>query len=206
MQHCSSTSLSCLQPELVLLGPHGAGKTTLGTALARALHRPFAAEVGRLLAEDPQWRPAGALAKDHQSHFDAEVFYRELQRDAASLGTPRVVETWHPGNLAYALLRSPDVASAWWERVAAACRRPALAVVLLADTELLRARQSEPGPTAFFAEVGRLAPDLATRLGVPILLRLDARQPTHEQVADVCRALAEVPHTRSPSAPACYLT
>ena len=41
--------------------------------------------------------------------FDGFVIEREMERDLNWGGGPRIVETWHPGNLAYAAARSPRV-------------------------------------------------------------------------------------------------
>lgn len=153
---------------IVLVGMHGAGKTTLGRALAATLGVPFHEEIGRRLAEDPRMRPAGRTAEDPQGAFDEAVFREELARDAAwEPGAPRVVETWHPGNLAYAVRRSPDVACRLLARFGPA---PGVRVLpVRVPVEIAHSRRSEPGDLDFFARVGREAEGWARRLGLVVL-------------------------------------
>lgn len=163
-------------PSLVLIGPHGAGKSTLGRALAVRLGLPFHPELGMELAADPAWRPPGATAADAAAAFDQELFARELARDLAWAGQgPRIVETWHPGNLAYAARRSPRVAAAWLPALARASRRrDVLVLPLTAPRRVLERRQHEPGDLGFFLEVGDAALGWARGLGLPCLPVLDA--------------------------------
>lgn len=157
---------------IVLIGPHGAGKTTLGRALGARLGVPFHHEIGRELAEDPCWRPAGATAADEQAAFDDEVFARELARDATwPAGAPRIVETWHIGNLAYARLRGSWITA---ERrlagIRAGCARfDPVVVPVRAPAAVLRQRQTEPGNARFFMAAGREAERLAHALSLRTL-------------------------------------
>lgn len=175
---------------LVLLGPHGAGKTTLGQALSRRLAVPFDDEVGRRLAAAR--RPTTQTAAAAQPSFDDAVLEEELSRDAARpAGCLRVVETWHPGNLAFTSLRSPERLAAHEARL-----RPhlhaaeVLVVVLWAPRSVLRARQSEAAPLPFFLKVGRRAERYARRLGLPILARLRTdREPAEALAERLCRDL-----------------
>ena len=180
---------------IIVVGPHGAGKTSVGQALAKRLGVPFHAEIGRELAEDPQWRPAGHTAADRQLAFDDEVMRRELARDANwPAAQPRVVETWHPGNLAYALRRSPDRLAAWWPQLLAAAHRPTLALVLDAPDAVLRARQTEPGDGTFFSTVGRQAPDCCRLLGIPIAGQFDGSAAFRQVLAAALDAVAPACH------------
>lgn len=199
---CSSTLI------VVLVGPHGAGKTTLGRALAEATGWPFHDEIGRRLAAEPSLRPEGLTAEGAQAAFDEAVFRAELERDRAwghahGGGATRIVETWHPGNLAYARHRSAEVALAWEAQLRAAFDGPTVAVVpLAASRAMLAARQSEPGDLEFFLRVGESASECARELGgtlmpvtrtdresparlaaelVPQLLRLDAQSAVGSQ-------------------------
>lgn len=137
---------------VVLVGPHGAGKTTLGSELAALTGWTFHDEIGRRLAEDPRARPAGVTPEDAQQQFDDEVFRRERARDLAwSKDQPRIVETWHPGNLAYAACRSPSVCEAWAPRLRRAIDWSRVWVVpVRASVEVLASRRNEPGDLAFF--------------------------------------------------------
>lgn len=165
---------------IALIGPHGVGKSTLGALLAERLGLPFDGELGRRLAEDPDWRPAGLGAERAGEAFDAEVMAQELLRDLGRDGQARVVETWHAGNLAYAARRSPRVAAAYLSalRRAGAGQR-VLVLPLLAAPEVLVARQSEPGDAAFYQAVGEDALRWAHRLGLPMApaLRTDRGTP-----------------------------
>lgn len=86
---------------VVLLGVHGSGKTTFGSSLP-VDQFAFYGEIGAHLRAAVDF---GVTSP--QEDFDREVMLREVQRDQELLAEPRipVVETWHIGNLAFALAR-----------------------------------------------------------------------------------------------------
>lgn len=95
--------------DVILVGVHGSGKTTLGQQLARALAVPFEPELGREAME--RLGPSRATV-DAGQDFDAMLWAAEGDRDRRARqehrgvrGVRRVVETWHIGNAAYAIRR-----------------------------------------------------------------------------------------------------
>jgi hypothetical protein len=182
---------------LVLIGPHGVGKTRLGLALAALLPATFHEELGRRMAEDPTWRSGWATAADPQALFDDALFTAELARDEAwPADTLRIVETWHPGNLAYARLRSPQVADRHRHSVRAAVTAPVLVQPLVAPRCVLARRQSEPGDLDFFLRVGQLATDEARALGLCVLAPLATHlRPPADLARDVAHRLFMNPAT-----------
>lgn len=161
---------------VILIGPHSAGKTTIGHGLAHALGWRFDEELGDRLRRQALAIDPAAHASRPQPGFDEQVLQSELERDTQMAdGGPRIVETWHLGNLAYAKLRSPHAASRMADRVRTAIARSAergLIVQPLCITEAtLRARQREPGPpdiAGFFLQVSELANRLAFELGLDV--------------------------------------
>ncbi len=185
-------------PRICLIGPHGAGKSTLAVALASRLGVEFRDEIGRARREE-------ALAADPEQHalrfdadFDRRVIEGDLDRDAARSDRHGfVVETWHPGNLAYARIRSPQVSS-WLEpraRSAARRVRDLRVVPVTASREALMARCNEPGGTLaertdFFLRVAEEATRVSTRWGLTVLPPIDTTSQSVEAcVDDICRAL-----------------
>jgi len=150
---------------LVLVGPHGAGKTTLGRKLSKVLSCPFDEVIGKALRADALAKDVDAHAFQPQPDFDLRVFRRELARDVARLGSSRIVETWHPGNLAFAEHRSPGVVSTWAPILEAAVNRAGKVLVqplsIKLDTAYLR--RSEPGPSDAIDQLRRVA-DLAIEI------------------------------------------
>lgn len=185
---------------IAIVGPHGVGKTTLGQALARRLGVAFHDEVGRRLAADPILVPAHRTACDEQIAFDEAVFAAELARDQSASIADRVVETWHPGNLAFAEARSPGFLARRLPGLRQHVRtRQAVVIALVAPAPVLRARQSEPGPASFFLGVGRRAPVLARRLGLPVIATVDTSRRGAEALAEHLASpiAALVAYTRS---------
>ena len=101
---------------ICLIGPHGAGKTTLGQLLAPSLGASFRDEYGRTLREAWLSEDPDATALRFDEAFDRAVIEGDLARDAERWGPVCVMETWHPGNFAYAEVRSPEVARSFEAR------------------------------------------------------------------------------------------
>lgn len=160
--------------QLILIGPHGSGKTTLGVRLASALGWDFDDEIGRRLREEALRADQRAHAMRPQEDFDLAVMSEELARDQRA-SRPRVVETWHPGNLAYAQGRSPGVAARYREALRSLAPWPGAVVQPLRMTpQTGRSRLSEPGPepeqlVGFFLQVGAQAEAIAAGLGLRVL-------------------------------------
>jgi len=157
---------------VLLLGPHGAGKTSLGRSLSALSGWTFHDEIGKDLASDPSHRASEVQVHHRQPSFDREVFAREVARDLAfeaegSCGV-RIVETWHPGNLAYAT-RSPEVVLATlpclrdsiaWSRV--------VVVPVTASPDLLETRKTYPEPLAYFLRIAAISLAIANGFGAHI--------------------------------------
>ena len=197
---------------IALIGPHGAGKTTLGRLLARALRVPFHPEIGRALRERALRRDPAAHAAAHQPTFDDEVIGTELSRDIGrTWGRGRVVESWHPGNFAYAALRNPEVVARWWRTCATrveAERRLGEGILVLPlrfRRDTARNRLSEPGPDPettldFFAAVADQAAAFAHRLPVLVLPDLWTDDvPPQQLLAQAMQLLAPHAPLRAPS-------
>ncbi len=182
---------------LVFVGPHGAGKTTVGRLVAERVGCPFEEEIGARLRREALARDPGRHAMLSQGGFDEEVFRREFARDQERTGVAwRVVETWHPGNAAYALARSPEVVArhlAVMRAAASVAGSIVLVQPLRIGPHTARARLTEPGPDAdalvtFFRGVGEAAEALARDWGLTVLppLATDERPP-----AEVARAVLD---------------
>ena len=162
---------------IVLIGPHGAGKTTHGSLLAEHLGVPFHDEVGRRLREQALARDPNAFATHCDARFDQQVFSEELARDRAWAGPLRVVETWHMGNHAYASVRTPAVAErthAAFMRLPLSWRRGVLVLPLRMSLQSAALRLSEPGSSqealcVFFRGVATLAAGVAKQWGCTML-------------------------------------
>ncbi len=106
--------------DVIFIGVHGSGKSTLGARLARALQVPFDAELGR---EAMERRGPSCATVDAGQDFDAALWDAEGERDRGARqrlrgarGVRRVVETWHVGNAAYALRRPGTSTPRDWRR------------------------------------------------------------------------------------------
>lgn len=162
---------------LIAVGPHGAGKSTLGAALAARHGFACVPEIGRLHRDRALARGHHALTRDPA--FDRGVIGAELRRDRR-LPQRAVVETWHPGNLAYARARSPQVARRMMERLrlAATGLSGAVIVPVTASAAVLAERLNEPGGTpaerlAFFSAVAADALRIAEAWGLTVLPPID---------------------------------
>lgn len=103
----------CLFPiTLVLTGTHCAGKESIGRHIARIFGWSFHAELGDVLREKSKLVAGGHKLGDGSATqsqngicWDDRIHKEECRRDDLS-SFSRVVETWHMGNLAWALFRN----------------------------------------------------------------------------------------------------
>ena len=162
---------------LAIIGIHGSGKTTLGRKVADQMGSNYHEEIGRILREDALAKSSDDHALNSQPEFDQKVIHAELERDLSSKSS-RIVETWHPGNLAYAYERSPEIASMYentTRTIIKGMNQTVLVQPLRISMETALARLSEPGSDdpketcKFFSRVARLAEQLVERLGLVIL-------------------------------------
>ena len=99
---------------ICLLGIHTSGKTTIGKRL-HSLGIPYYKEIGDELIKTVDFSSPEKVA-----WFDGEIMKRELQRDNTLFSVDSgmaVVETWHIGNIAYAMIRTPAVAREYAARL-----------------------------------------------------------------------------------------
>jgi hypothetical protein len=187
---------------VVFIGAHGSGKTTLGRKVAELLRWHYDGEIGKLLRMAALQQNEMNHALTSQEDFDREVFLREMGRDGFKRDF-RVVETWHTGNLAYAEMRSPEVAA---ELGGLACKhvekmkQRILVQPLRMRTETAFERLSEPGPDPgamvdFFMSVGRRTEALTVSWGLNMLppVYTDYGSPEEQAkgiVRDICEASA----------------
>jgi len=96
---------------VVLTGSHCSGKTSLGKILAGYLGWRFDPEIGDIKRDKDSLVAGGHLSGDGSGSKDGDdwdtfVNEKECERDSSCpTSCNRVVETWHIGNLAWALLR-----------------------------------------------------------------------------------------------------
>lgn len=92
---------------VVFNGIHGAGKSTVARLFAeRNGGFTYYPEIGGQLRQEVSYN-----ALQSKEDFDLEVMRRELARDRQLFIDPKIplVETWHVGNMAYALTRNPHL-------------------------------------------------------------------------------------------------
>jgi thymidylate kinase len=125
---------------IVLNGIHGAGKSTLGERLQKqgSIYLP---EIGRELR-----RRVSYTVFEQMEDFDRNVMNEELKRDVMLLETKGipVIETWHPGNIAYAMIRNPKLAEEYMQEFNATLQyfKPTM-VMLGINRQTFNSRTSE---------------------------------------------------------------
>ncbi len=95
------------EPRIIFFcGPHCSGKSSILTQLyEEGIFSAWGNEIGKELF----YQRGFDTAKQDEA-FELEVSQRELERDAAYAHKRGMIgiESWHPGNLAYAMVRNPD--------------------------------------------------------------------------------------------------
>lgn len=161
---------------LILIGVHGAGKTTLGKMLAERLNIPFDDELGKRLRTRELRKNLHNHAFTHLSFFDEEIMHLEMLRDIRAKG-PRIVETWHPGNLAFCRERNSTTFERYRSLVSPHLTSlPGRTFIqpLRINREILRKRQSEFAENGvdlrnFFWRVSEATESLAHEFGLQFL-------------------------------------
>jgi hypothetical protein len=168
---------------LVLLGPHGAGKTAIGSSMPKTEYA-FFREVGRELRSKVDFDVTTSCFL-----FDQEVMKLELARDTALRSETRlpVIETWHVGNIAFALARGhSDLASRYlgYTREQLSLFDPAIVRLKVSDevfvSRVTESRVSSVEALSFYRRVESHYSRILVDLGIPdgervIVLEEDAQ-------------------------------
>jgi thymidylate kinase len=145
---------------VVFNGIHGSGKTTVARLAAEKLGARFFCEIGGQLRNEVNYN-----CLESSEPFDQEVIRRELDRDRALIGSNclPLVETWHPGNLAYIFTRSPRLAIGYLDKIKNQLNQldPIIVHLSIAPDTFLRratekvAKDQLPELQAFYQEIER---------------------------------------------------
>jgi len=139
----------------VLLGVHAAGKTSVGRILAQNGFSFFPEIAADIIERRMPWQLPPS--------FDEAVIAKEFIRDQLfrHQSQPFFVETWHLGNLAYARVRNPEIASTYAELAKSRIEEflPRIYFlrvspeVVLARTAYFVSKEDRERATEFFARV-----------------------------------------------------
>lgn len=89
-----------------ICGPHCSGKTSiLSTLMDQGIIDVRGSEIGKDLFYERKF-----MTSAQGPEFEFEVAQKELDRDNTFTDGDKIigVETWHPGNISYALVRNPE--------------------------------------------------------------------------------------------------
>lgn len=150
------------------------GKTTFCSALEElGFEAHF--EIGRKLRKRVDFS-----FSDKVEWFDQQVLNEEVKRDAqlSSYSRPLAVETWHIGNIAFALERSPEVAARYKQLLPEALARfNPRAVLVDVDDLTFEDRASDPvdsvegteGRRKFYVRVNMNLRSLVSEFEIPCI-------------------------------------
>ena len=90
-------------------GPHCSGKTTI---IRKLYLEKYLSEVGYEIGKDLFYK-RNLVTAEQDKQFEVEISTLEVERDFSYATQNGIVgiESWHPGNLAYAMVRNPSVVS-----------------------------------------------------------------------------------------------
>lgn len=177
--------------ELVFVcGPHCSGKTSLLESLrSRGEIVQRGSEIGKDLYYERKFQT------ESQNHdFEIEVANRELERDLSYSKMQGMigVETWHPGNIAYAAIRNPDSVE---ELIELAKTSPfikdAKGVWLRIPQETIMERtqtfkDNKEWAGEFYSKIDRQIEQILNRLGLlSNTICIDANRPKEEVLEEV---------------------
>jgi len=122
-----------------LVGAPSSGKTEIGVALGQKGYTFMVEKVHDLIA---QGKKPGLYADES---FDRELMELEFERDKTLEDKLYVFETWHPGNLAWVKLRSPNVEREYGGRLMETLKTvPVFCVMLNIDNRESLSRSAQP--------------------------------------------------------------
>ena len=108
--HSICHHLNTIPSTVVFFGAHCSGKKTIGEKLSKLLEWEFQGELGDILRDSKSLIAGGhengdGTSQNNRKVWDTRIFEAEIERDKTSSSISRVVETWHIGNLLWALFR-----------------------------------------------------------------------------------------------------
>ena len=101
----STVKLNNLPITLILMGTHTSGKRVIGQKVAQDLGWHFDPELGDILRENKNLKNGHEVG--YENDWDEKIFIAEEERDRNFHNECRIIETWHIGNLLWAMFRDP---------------------------------------------------------------------------------------------------
>lgn len=177
---------------IVLIGPHAAGKSTLGRELADRTGWPFDERMEDHLRAARTLGPA-----DPWPTLDRDVFAAECARDARHAEAcgphaPRIVESWHLGHYVDASLRDPRVALSVHAHLRTRVDwSHTLVVPLVAGPQAFARRRGHPEPWAHHRHQAQRTVDVAALAGANLSSFFSSDDASPDELADAVLREAE---------------